>query len=191
MVMTKKIGILIFVVVGLLWGLSEIILGDVFYRFQIPMRAAMLTAVGMALLALGRLASDRPGTSLAAAIIAGALRCLVPKLYICHFIAVALEGCVFDVSWTALRAGETRSLRRAWLSAAIAAYVGFLSFGFIGAYGFQFGRWVVAGPGGIAAWALKSGTVSTVLLIGLVPLAVIAARRLAGASSRSRKTTRV
>ena len=189
--MTKKIGILILVAVGLLWGLSEIFLGDVFYRFQIPMRAAMLTAVGMALLVLGRLAFDRPGTSLAAALIAGALRCLVPKIFICHFIAIALEGCVFDVSWTALRAGETRSLRRAWLSAAIAAYVGFLAFGFVGAYGFQFGRWVVAGPGGIAAWALKSGTVSTVLLIGLVPLAVVAASKLMIAPSRSEKTTRV
>jgi hypothetical protein len=191
MVMTKKIGILILVAVGLLWGLSEICLGDVFYRFQIPMRAAVLTAVGMALLVLGRLAFDRPGTSLAAAIIAGALRCLVPNLFICHFIALALEGCAFDISWTALRTAETGSLRRAWLSAAISAYVGFLAFGFVGAYGFHFGRWVVAGPGGIAAWALKSGTVSTVLLIGLVPLAVVAARKLVTTPSRSEKTTRV
>jgi hypothetical protein len=189
MVMTKKIGILVFITGGLLWGLSEIFLGDIFYSFQIPMRAAMLTAIGLALLVAGRLAFDRPGTSLAAAIIAGALRCLVPKLYICHMIAIALEGCIFDVSWTALRAGEKRSLRRAWLSAAIAAYTGFMSFGFVGAYGFRFGRWVMAGPGGITAWALKSGTVSAVLLAGLVPLAVIAARRLLRAPSPAQKPT--
>jgi hypothetical protein len=189
MVMAKKIGILVVIAIGLLWGLSEIFLGDVFYRFQIPMRAALLTSVGLTLLVIGRLVFDRPGTSLAASIIAGALRCLVPKLYICHMIAIALEGCVFDVSWTALRAGETRSLRRAWLSTAIAAYVGFLSFGFVGAYGFKFGRWVVAGPGGIAAWALKSGTVSTAVLIGLVPIAAVAARRLIRAPSPSRNTT--
>jgi hypothetical protein len=189
--MTRKIGILIVVAVGLLWGLSEIFSGDVFYRFQIPMRASVLTAIGLALLVVGRLAFDKPGTSLAASIIAGALRCLVPKLYICHMIAIALEGCMFDVSWTALRAGETRSLRRAWLSAAVASFVGFMSFGFVGAYGFKFGRWVVAGPGGITIWALKSGTVSTVLLVGLVPLAVIAARRLMAIPSPSEKTTRM
>jgi hypothetical protein len=189
--MTRKAGILVFIIVGLLWGLSEIFLGDVFYRFHMPMRAASLTAVGMALLVVGRLAFDRPGTSLAASIIAGALRCLVPKLYICHFIAIALEGCVFDISWTALKAGETRSLRRAWLSAAIAAYVGFLSFGLAGAYAFKFGRWVAAGLGGTAAWALKSGTVSTVLLAGLVPLAVLGVRKIASARSHARKTTHV
>jgi hypothetical protein len=189
--MSKRIGVLVFVAVGLLWGLSEIFLGDVFYRFQIPMRAAVLTAIGMALLAVGRLVFDRPGTSLAASVIAGALRCLVPKLYICHMVAIALEGCVFDVSWSALKVGQTRSLRRAWLSAAIAAYVGFLSFGFVGAYGFHFGRWVAAGPGGIVAWALRSGTVSTVLLIGLVPLAVLAARKLVTVPSHSEETTRL
>jgi hypothetical protein len=189
--MAKKIGVLTVLAVGLLWGLSEIFLGDVFYRFQIPMRSAGLTAIGMALLVVGRLVFDRPGTSLAASVIAGALRCLVPKLYICHMTAIALEGCVFDVSWSALKAGQTRSLRRAWLSAATAAYVGFLSFGFVGAYGFRFGRWVAAGPGGIAAWALKSGTVSSVLLIGLVPLAVIAAHKLVTAPSHSKRTTQV
>ena len=138
---------------------------------------------------IGRLAFDKPGTSLAAAIIAGAMRCLVPKLYICHFIAIAIEGCVFDVSWTALRAGGTRSIRHAWLSAAIAAYVGFLSFGLVGAYAFKFGRWVAAGLGGTAAWALKSGTVSTILLAGLVPLAVLGVRKLACIYSHSKTTT--
>jgi hypothetical protein len=177
--MSKKVSIVAIVATGILWGLSEIFLGDVFYKFHIPMRAASLTAIGIALLIIGRLVSDRPGSSVAAALIAGALRCLVPKLYICHYVAIGLQGCAFDASWTALKAGEKHSLKRAWLSAAVAAYVGFLSFGFLGAYAFGFGRWVQAGAGGILTWSLRSGSFAAILLIGLVPVASLAARHVA------------
>jgi len=176
--MSKRAGILVVVAAGGLWGLSEMFLGDVFYMFRIPMRAASLTAAGLALLVISRMLFDRPGTSIAAGLLAGAMRCLVPKLYICHFIAIAIEAAAFDAGWTALRAGRRDSLRRAWLAAAIGAYTSFLAFGFVGAYGFGFGRWVEAGVGGILSWTLSSGTVTSLLLLGLVPLAVYVARRL-------------
>jgi hypothetical protein len=153
-------------------------LGDVFYMFRIPMRAASLTAVGLALLVVGRLLFDRPGSSIAAGLLAGAIRCLVPKLYICHFIAIAIEAAAFDAGWTALRAGHTRSLKRAWLASAIGAYASFVAFGFVGAYGFGFGRWVEAGVAGIFSWSLRSGTVTSLLLLGLVPLGAYVASRL-------------
>ena len=175
--MTRRSGALVVVAAGVLWGLSEVFVGDVFYKFHIPMRAAVLTALGLTLLVAGRLVSNKPGGSLGAALIAGALRCLIPKLYVCHFVAIALTGFAFDASWTAFKAGERHSLGRAWLSSAIAAYAGFLAFGFTGAYIFGFGRWVAAGVGGILEWSLKSGTFSAILLVGLVPLAAFGVGR--------------
>ena len=162
--MSKKTGLVVVVAAGGLWGLSEIFLGDVFYKFNIPMRAASLTAIGMMLLVMSRLVFDRPGSSIAAALLAGALRCLVPKLYICHFLAIAIEGFAFDASWTLLRAREKHSLRRSWLSAVIATYAGFVAFGFLGAYAFGFGRWVQAGPAGVDPMPqaeAETGTTST------------------------------
>lgn len=176
--MSKRAGILVIIAAGGLWGLSEIFLGDVFYMFRIPMRAASLTAVGLAFLVAGRILFDRPGTSIAAGLLAGAMRCLVPKLYICHFVAIAIEAFAFDASWTALRAGRTHSMKRAWLSAAIGAYTGFLAFAFVGAYGFGFGRWLESGLSGILSWTLRSGTVTSLLLLGLVPLGIYIARRI-------------
>jgi hypothetical protein len=187
--MSRKWTVAVLLATGIAWGLSEVFLGDVFYRFQIPMRAAALTAIGMAILVAGRLVSDKPGSSLAAALMAGAIRCLVPKLYICHFVAIALEGCVFDASWTAFKAGERYSLKKAWLSSAIGAYAGFLAFAFTGAYIFGFGRWVAAGPGGILEFSLKSGTFSAILLAGLVPLAALAARKAVAVRRRSEHTS--
>jgi hypothetical protein len=183
--MSKKWGIAVVLAAGIGWGLSEVFLGDVFYRFHVPLRAGSLTAIGMAVLVAGRLLSDRPGSSLGAALVAGAIRCLVPKLFICHFIAIALEGCAFDASWTAFKAGERRSLMKAWLSSAIGAYVGFLAFGFVGAHVFGFARWVAAGPVGIFEFGLRSGTASAILLAGLVPLAALAARKAVAAHRRS------
>jgi hypothetical protein len=142
------------------------------------MRAASLTAIGLAILVMARLVYDRPGTSLAAAVLAGAIRCLVPKLFICHMVAIALEGAAFDLSWSAMRAGERHSLKRAWLSAATGAFVGFFSFGIVGAYAFGFRRWVEAGLPGIATWSLRSGAFSSLLLLALVPLAALAARKI-------------
>jgi nitrate reductase NapE component len=183
--MSKRAGVLVVIAAGGLWGLSEVFLGDVFYMFRVPMRAASLTAVGLAFLVISRLLFDRPGTSIAAGLLAGAIRCLVPKLYICHFIAIAIEAAAFDAGWTALRAGRARSVKRAWLAAAIGAYTSFLAFGFVGAYGFGFGRWVAAGLGGILSWTLRSGTVTSLLLLGLVPLASYAALRLRRSAKKS------
>jgi hypothetical protein len=174
--MSKRAGILVVIAAGGLWGLSEMFLGDVFYMLHIPMRAASLTAIGLALLVAARTLFDRPGSSIAAGLLAGAIRCLVPKLYICHFIAIAIEAFAFDASWTALRAGRARSLKRAWLSAAIGAYTSFLAFGFVGAYGFGFGRWLEAGLTGIFSWTLRSGSVAALLLLGLVPLSIYGIR---------------
>ena len=176
--MSKRAGIIVVIVAGAVWGLTEVFVGDVFYRFHVPMRAASLTALGLAILVMARLIYDRPGTSLAAAILAGAIRCLVPKLFICHMVAIAIEGAALDLSWSAMRAGEKHSLRRVWLSAAIAAFVGFFSFGLVGSYAFGFRRWVEAGLPGIATWSLRSGALSSLLLLALVPLAALAARKI-------------
>jgi hypothetical protein len=185
--MSKRAGIIVVIAAAGLWGLSETFMGDVFYMFHIPMRAASLTAIGLALLVGARVLFDRPGSSIAAGLLAGAIRCLVPKLYICHFVAIAIEAAAFDASWTALKAGRTQSLRRAWLSAAIGAYTSFVAFGLVGAYGFGFGGWVQAGLGGIFSWALRSGTVTSLLLLGLVPVSVLAARRLKRGTSKAPK----
>jgi hypothetical protein len=176
--MSTRRGLLVLLVAGVLWGLSEIFLGDVFYRFHMPFRSAALTSIGIAILVVGRFIFDRPGSSFAASAITAGLRCLVPKLYICHLVAITLEGCAFDMSWTYLRAGRHASVRRAWLASAISVYAGFLSFGLISAYAFRFGRWVEAGLSGVLEYAIRSGTVSVVILAALVPLAVVAGRRL-------------
>jgi len=178
--MSKRAGLVVIIAAAILWGLSEIFLGDVFYTFKIPMRAASMTAIGLMLLTIGRFAYDRPGSSTAAALLAGGMRCLVPRLFICHFSAIALLGFVFDISWTLLGAGERRSLRKAWLSASIATFFGFAAFGLLGAYVFGFGRWVAAGPVGILAWTMKSGAFASVILLGLVPVAGKIAAYLAG-----------
>jgi hypothetical protein len=189
--MSRKAGLLTIAIAGIAWGFTEVFVGDFFYKFNLPMRAATLTAVGMTILVASRLIYDRFGSSLAISIIAGALRCLVPKLYICHMVAITLQGLVFDASWTAVRAGDTKSMRRAWLATAIAAYAGFFAFGLAGAYLFGFRRWVVAGLEGITRWALRSGTFSALLLLGLVPVAVLAVRRIAIAHRPSEDTGRI
>ncbi len=182
--MSKKAGLLVMLLTGLVWGLTEIFLGDVFYKFHMPFRAGALTAVGMALLVIARMAFDKPGSSLAAGVLAGGIRCLVPKVYLCHLIAIGLEGCAFDATWTALRAGEKQTLRRAWVAGAIAIYSGFLAFGAASIYLFKFQRWVADGMAGVGAWTLKSGSFSLAVFIVLTPIALKAGRSIAARAPR-------
>lgn len=177
--MSKKVGVLIILITGLVWGLSEIFLGDVFYKFHMPFRSGSLTAVGMALLVISRMVYDRPGSSLGAGVLAGAIRCLVPKIYLCHLVAIALEGFTFDIVWSALRAGERQTLRRAWVAGAIAIYSGFLAFGAASIYLFKFQKWVAGGMTGVGAWTLKSGSFGVALFILLAPVALKVGRSLA------------
>lgn len=177
--MSRKAGLFVVLLTGLVWGLSEIFVGDVFYRLHMPFRSGSLTAVGMALLVISRMVYDRPGASLGAGVLAGVIRCLVPKVYLCHLVAISIEGCAFDVTWTALRAGERQTLRRAWISGAIAVYSGFLAFGAASIYLFHFEKWVAMGMSGVLRWTVQSGSFGIALFIVLAPLALLAGRRLA------------
>jgi hypothetical protein len=177
--MSRKASLLVILLTGLLWGLSEIFLGDVFYKFRMPFRSGTLTAVGLALLIVARMVLDRPGSSLAAGVLSGLIRCLVPKVYICHAVAIALEACAFDLTWTALRAGERQTVRRAWLAGAVAVYSGFFAFGLASLYLFRFGKWVAGGLGGVGLYTLKTGSIALVVFMLLAPLALEVGRRLA------------
>ena len=192
--MSKKAGALVIVLTGLVWGVTEIFLGDVFYKFHVPFRSATLTGIGLCLLVIGRLAFDRPGSSLAAGVLSGLIRCLVPKVYICHAVAIAMEACAMDLTWSALKAGERQTLRRAWLSGAVAIYSGLLAFGVVSLYWFKFGKWVAGGLPGVGLYALRSGSFAVAVFIILSPIAVWAGRsisaripRLAEGGVRSRE----
>jgi len=192
--MSRKASALVIVITGLVWGLTEIFLGDAFYRFHVPFRSATLTGLGLCLLIIGRLTFDRPGSSLAAGVLAGLTRCLVPNVYICHAAAIAMEACAFDLTWSALRAGERQTLRRAWLAGAVAIYSGLLAFGVVSLYWFKFGKWVAGGLPGVGLYALRSGSFAVAVFIILSPIAVWAGRsisaripRLAEGGVRSRE----
>jgi thiamine transporter ThiT len=177
--MSKKAGLLVVLITGLVWGLVEIYVGDVFYRFHIPFRSAILTAIGMGGLVAARRVLDKPGSSLAAGVLAGIIRCAVPKVYICHAVAIAIEACAFDATWTLMRAGERQTLRRAWLAGAVAIYSGFFAFGLASLYLFKFGKWTAGGWSGIGMYCLRSGSMALAAFIVLAPLALRAGQALA------------
>jgi hypothetical protein len=178
MLMRNKKVIASVLIAGAIWGFSEIFVGDLFYRFHIPMRAAFLTAAGMTILVVARLLYDRFGTSTGAAVLAGVIRCLVPKAYICHLVAIAVEGFVFDLTWTAIKAGEQRSVKKMWLASSLASYLGSFCFAVLSIYLFRFGKWVSGGFSGGAFWSIKTGSLASILLLGLVSVARLIAARI-------------
>ena len=61
---------------GTLWGLLEMLLGTYLHMIQFPLRGALMAAVGSIVLCAARLQANRPGATLAAGLVAAAVRLL-------------------------------------------------------------------------------------------------------------------
>jgi hypothetical protein len=61
---------------GALWGITEMLLGSYFHMIRFPLTGAVMAAVGSVILCAARLQTDRPGATIAAGVVAAAVRLL-------------------------------------------------------------------------------------------------------------------
>ena len=95
------------VLFGSLWGLAELGLGELAWASDIP-RAAILTAIGVIFLVLGRRVWAAPGSSLALAAVASAFKFLQHPMWGCKIAAVLMVGIIFDIGFSLYEARQRR-----------------------------------------------------------------------------------
>ena len=95
---SKHLIIASIILFGSLWGLAELGLGELAWAGDIP-RAAILTAIGVIFLVLGRRVWAASGSSLALAAVA---------MWGCRIAAVLMVGAIFDIGFSLYEARQRR-----------------------------------------------------------------------------------
>jgi hypothetical protein len=168
--------VLVVLLAGSIWGVVEAVGGGTLYAHGVVGSSVLLSAVGLAILALARFLVPVRGTSLLVAAVAVAHRWVNVGYFPCHLAAILCLGGVFEVLAGFL--GERLRARRAQLLlGAGTGVLGFALFAVLMAYVVRYSFWV-GQPSKVAQQFLLGGVVGALGLV-IVPLMHGAASRLA------------
>ncbi|HON76864.1 MAG TPA: hypothetical protein PK544_00115 [Spirochaetota bacterium] len=122
---SRKDSLILAVLIGSLWGLSEAVLGPVIRHYAAPLRAALLTGTGMAWLGIFLALSRRPGFLFITALITmAAMHISVPVLQ-CSFLCKANSSLAVMLHGSALFTVITITGTQFWNRTALQALAGF------------------------------------------------------------------
>ncbi len=164
------------VLFGSLWGLAELGLGELAWAGDIP-RAAILTAIGVIFLVLGRRVWATPGSSLALAAVASAFKFLQHPMWGCKIAAVLMVGVIFDIGFSLYEARQRRqspsfaraSERSVLVMSPVLTFISFIAFAY-------FARHVLHNP----YWSMQGKMVDYMFVQGPVAAVLALPAALAG-----------
>ena len=167
---SKRLIILSVILLGSLWGLTELWTGELAVLRNIP-RAPIQTAVGIFLLVLARRVWSTPGSSFGVAAVASAYKLLQQPVWGCKIAAVLMVGAIFDAGFTLYEARRRRMpggspamrMRCALALSAIVTLASFVLFALVARYVFQSPYWAL--PGRMVDYQLVQGAFAVVLAI--------------------------
>jgi hypothetical protein len=177
----KTRAVLIVLLLGTFWGVSEAVLGEVLHAHDVPYTSVILSAIAFAALALARVCTPRVGVATLLAVIAigykalgmfVASRSLGQPVFTCHLTAILFLGVAFD------------AMRLVWrdrydpLFAASAMYLGRAMFAGAMTWVIRYPSWVHAGLPKVLDHIFVTGTIAAAAAAIVVPLCALAARTL-------------
>ena len=95
----NKDAIIGLVVLGSLWGISEVLLDLLFKTVRIIPRSIILTAIAVLILSAGRIWFSLRGGSVLMGIVASFYKFLNSPFFPCMISAVIILGCTFELMW--------------------------------------------------------------------------------------------
>ncbi len=155
---------------GSLWGINELVSGEILFQDRVFLAAVWLAAWAFFLLAAARGIINRPGTSAAIAGIAAIYKLINAPPFYCHLLAIFCLGVGFDVAATLLLKKKGRSFFREGLAGIMGAYGGFALFALIITYVIRYEYWVAGGTQKVLSHILVDGSIAAVVSAFLVPL---------------------
>lgn len=157
---------------GSLWGLVEVVGGEALYANDVPLASVWLTAVGLFLLAVGRGAVHKPGTSAVIGAVAALYKLANAAPFFCHLLGIFVTGLVFDVFASLLLAEKNG--KKAWWRAPVAgtltAYAGNAFFAVLMTFIVRYEFWVGDGLKKFSRHIVVSGSLAALAALVLVPL---------------------
>ncbi len=168
-------------VFGTIWGTVELFGGDFMRVNGLPYKAAILSALGMGILLIGKRVIPHLGSAVAVGVVACLYKLASNGFYSCQLLAVLTHALIFDLAYYWLHARIEQSARVRALAAIGITAASFTVFGFVNTYVIPEPHWAERGIGGIADYLRGNGVIGALLSV----IALEAAHRLPGRSALS------
>lgn len=159
-----------FLFFGSLWGISEVVLGGALFESEMPYASIWLTAWAFFVLAIGRGALNKPGSSTVIGAFAALFKLVNAAPYYCHLLGIFLLGFAFDAVSSFLMKHERKISFRSSISGAISAYGGYALFALVITYIVRYEYWTAGGSAKVLHYVFVSGSFAALMAIFLVPL---------------------
>jgi len=159
-----------FILFGSLWGINEVVMGEVLSVSEVPHFSVLLTVIALFILAFARGIINKPGSSTVIGVIAVIFKLANAAPFHCHLLGIFMVGLVFDVLATLLIKSEKTSAIKCGLTGILSAYSGNALFALIITYIIRYDIWTSGGTAKVLGHIFVAGTLTAILAALAVPL---------------------
>lgn len=152
------------ILIGMVWGLSEIVIGKLLYSSAIPYASALLGVLSFLLLAVGRGLSNKLGSSLIIGLVALILKAVDVSPFYCHLLGILVTAISFEVAAVVFHRYRSE-LRSRILLIATAAYINNALFALLNTYLLEQSYWSTNASSRIANYVFVDGTLLAILAL--------------------------
>jgi hypothetical protein len=155
---------------GSLWGIVELIGGEILYKNNMPHASVWLSAWAFFVLAVARGVLNKPGSSSIIGAFAALFKLANASPFFCHLLGIFFLGLAFDVASTLLMRHERKISFRSNISGVLSAYGGFALFALVSTHIVRDKYWTSGGLAKVFQHIFVSGSLTAMIAILLVPL---------------------
>jgi len=159
-----------FFLFGSLWGINEVVTGEVLSRNNVPHYSVFLAVIAFFILATARGIINKPGSSTIIGIFAVLFKFANAAPFYCHLLGIFMMAFVFDLFSSLLMKDEKRNIYRNSLTGVLSAYSGNALFALIITYIVRYEYWIVGGLPKVLNHIFLAGSLAAVLAAVAVPI---------------------
>jgi hypothetical protein len=155
---------------GSIWGINEVILGELLYQNDVQNSSVILTAMALFFLATARGMINKPGSSTLIGTFSALFRLANTAPSYCHLLGIFLLGATFDVFFSLLVKNKEHAPLKWGAAGMLSAFGNNALFALLITYVIRYEYWVVGGTSKVFRHIFISGSMITVSAAVLVPL---------------------
>ena len=159
-----------FILFGSLWGINEVVMGEVLSTSNVPHFSVLLTVIALFILAMSRGIVNKPGSSTVIGVIAVLFKLANAAPFHCHLLGIFMVGLVFDVLASMLMKSEKNAAIKSSLTGILSAYSGNALFALVITYIIRYDVWTSGGSSKVLGHIFVAGTFTAILAAIAVPL---------------------
>ncbi|MBN2245922.1 MAG: hypothetical protein JW755_08760 [Candidatus Aminicenantes bacterium] len=159
-----------FLFFGSLWGINELITGEILSAREVESTSLILTAMAIFILAVSRGLINKPGSSTLIGIIALLFKLIHVAPFYCHLAAIFLLGFIFDLFSSVLLREKRVSFLKQALNGSAAAFFNNAVFGIFMTYVFRYKYWITNGNQKMIEHILTGGSLLAFISLFFSPL---------------------